>query len=916
MIRRILITTSLFIAGLASSASAAPVKGQISNQNETVHVEFSGQEAWEYNLKKVRLNGKPYMHLTLPSLDEATTQKMNSFKSPFVKSVKFEKQQGENRHIVLFELADENVESFDYLTDQPSRLIVDFFVGKGVAAPVAKTPKPPIKTAKNTSKKARTPAGGDALVIAKGPLTADVVKSEDLTVRSGIFDGGDPNFERFSMKDYEIKEQAILRSKENYYIPFPMLNLENVNWDKVKAAVPEFSIHPDETDENKQARLLLTLYKKKRHNVYLKTLQWFKEKYPESKYGEVIAFMTGEVYYRIWEENGRVDDFDLAIESYKNAVRKFPTSILAERTSLLIGFYQLDRGDNLAAIKYLNEHANNPAFGDAHVFSKDLARLGVFLGYLRLNKYNEAYETVDALEKDTPHADLKMEAAYRKGDIFMKSKNYARAVEEYQRALSSYPQGQSVLSNAFFNKAESLFSLEKYPQSLESFRDYIRRFPSNDHAPFALTRMGELLEILGADRSKVIGAYLETHFRYGENPSAIIARLRLLSAKMKGMKKKEVETTAKEILSLAGKLDIPHIQQFANIMIADGYNQRKEYDKALDLLIQYFQQDPGAVDEPQLKKRIVANINDKLREEIQGGQFIKGLKTHQKYSDNWLKDTDERIDTSYFLGRAFEMGGAYKTAEKYYQQVLNSYYSLTSSEKDKALAVLDHLPSQDSLNLRLGHVAYSLGRYNRAYDQIKNIKNPEKMTDEEQIERVSLAVKLLEKKGDVDSAIRYLTELLKVWQGVPALLAEPYLSLAELEVKAGREQDAQKSLEKIDKMMKDSGKIPANIHAAALEKLGDLYFQDKQTEKCVAAYKSLLDQYEDKKPLSSIRYKLGKIYFDRGDTQKAADVWSNFKNDKTGTWQKLAQEELKGIEWQADYKKYLKRIPAMAGKEK
>lgn len=917
LIRRILFTISLTIIGLTSSAWAVQVKGQISNQNETVHVEFSGQETWEYDLKKVRVGNRSFMQLSLANLDEDTIQKLSSFKSPFVKSLKFEKQKGDNKNLVLFELADDSVESFDYLTDQPSRLVVDFFIGSGKKLPVAAAAKKPAtkKIAKLPPKKVRTPAGSDVLVLQKGEANTDLAKAQD-SVRAGLFDGGDPQFDRFSIKDYEINEHAIQKSKENYYIPFPMLELENGNWDKVKAAVPEFAIHPEDTNENKEARLLLTLYKKKRYNVYLKTLQWFKEKYPDSKYNEVIAFMTGEVYYRQWQDEGKIDNFDMAIETFKSAVRKFPTSILAERTSLLIGYYQLDRGDNLAAIKYLNDHANNSSFGDAHVFSKDLARLGVYLGYLRLNKYNEAFETVDALEKETPHTDLKVEAAYRKGDIFMKSKNYSRAVEEYQRALSTYPQGSNSLSNAYFNQAESLFSLDKFKESLGTFKEYVKKFPTNNHAPFALTRMGEILEIMGADKSKVMGAYLETYFRYGENPSAIIARLRLLSAKMKGMKKKEVDTTVAEILSLADKLNIPHIQQFATVMIADGFNQRKEYDKALDLLVKYYQQDPSSVDEPQLKKRIVANINDKLREEIQDGQFIKGLKTHQKYADNWLKGTEDRLDTTYFLGRAFEMGGANQTAEKYYQQVLNSYYASVNTDKAKSLAVLDYLPSLDSLNLRLANVTYALGRFNRAFEQIKNIKRPEKMTDEEQIERVSLAVKLLDKKGDVDSAIRYLTELLKVWQGVPSLLAEPYLNLAELETKAGREQDAQKSLEKIDKMMKDSGKIPTNVHATALEKLGDLYFKDKQIEKCVAAYKGLLEQYEDKKPLSSIRYKLGKIYFDRGEIQKAADIWGHFKNDKGGTWQKLAQEELKGVEWQADYKKYLKRIPAMAGKEK
>jgi tetratricopeptide (TPR) repeat protein len=897
------------------------VKGQISNQNETVHVEFTGQESWEYDLKKVNQNKKHFFQLTVPTLDDSTAAKLEGFKSPFVKSLKIQNVDGEKKSQILFELADENVESFDYLTDQPSRLIVDFFTSakatkKTAEAKKEKSAAPAKASAKAEAKVAadkRKPAG-DVLIIKDGPGEYNVANSKDDGLHAGIFDGGDPAFDRFTIKDYEIKEEAILKSKDNYYIPFPMLELDNLNWERVKVANPEYSINAADTEENKEARLLLTLFKKKRYNVYLKALEWFEQKYPDSKYQEIITFMTGDVYFKNWQATGNVADFDIAIEKYKEGLKKFPTSVLAERTSVMLGYLQLERGDNLSAIKYLNEHATNTNFGGPHVFSKDLARLGVYLGYIRLNKFNEAYQTLETLEKESPHTDLKMEAAYRKGDIFVKSKNFTRAVEEYQRALAAYPQGQTTMPNAYFNQAESLFLLDKYRQSLDTFREYGHRFPSSDHAPFALTRIGELLEILGADKARVMGAYLETYFRYGESPSAIIARLRLLSARMKGMKQKEVDVTVKEILSLSQKLNLPNIQEFATVMIADGYNQRKDYDKALDLLVKYFQEHHGTVDEAQLRKRIVSNINDKFREQVEAGDFISGLKTHQKYADNWLKGTDNRLDTKYFIGRAFENGGANQQAEKFYQDVVNEYYAAQNTEKQKNILVLEHLPSLDSLNLRLASVLVSEGRYSRAYDQLKNIKHPEQMSEEEQIERVSLAVKLLDKKGDVDSAIRYLTELLKVWKGVPSLLAEPYLNLADLEVRAGRSEDAKKSLEKVDRMMKDSGKVSESVHSAALEKLSDLYFQDKQIDKSIATYKELLDLYESKKPLSSIRYKLGKIYFDRGDIQKAADIWGQFKNDKSGMWEKLAQEELKNVEWQTDYKKYLKRIPAMAGK--
>ena len=74
----------------------------------------------------------------------------------------------------------------------------------------------------------------------------------------------------------------------------------------------------------------------------------------------------------------------------------------------------------------------------------------------------------------------------------------------------------------------------------------------------------------------------------------------------------------------------------------------------------------------------------------------------------------------------------------------------------------------------------------------------------------------------------------------------------------------------------------------------------------------MLEKYEETRPLSSIRYKLGQIYFKRGEVQKASEVWNEFKGEKSGFWKNLAQEQLKNSEWRDGYKKYIKRIPAMS----
>lgn len=928
----------------ASHSYAAKVSSAISDQGDTVHLELSGQQNWDYDLRRVEKAGKSFVQLTVDAMDEASLRKMQSFKSDLVSSVSVDKSGPDGKYIVSFQIPGDEVESFDYLTDQPSRLVIDFYANsqnkaKPVAAAAKETKKAKEETdgendggkaltelPKKNAKLAELPAKGKTAAAKAGkdgktrkPATADVLvvkndgpNSHDSTEsRSGLFDGGDPNFERFSIKDYEIKEDALLRSKESYFIPYPMIRPENNYWEKMKIASPIYEIAPKTTDENKQARLLLTLFENKRYAVYLKTEEWFTKKYPESEYNDLIDFMTADVYKNLWQDKEDPKYYEIAQVKYKQAIQKHPKSPLVERTSLMLGNMALEKGDSMDAIRLFNDHIEKGYGGKADALSNDLARMGTGIAYLKLNRYQEAADIFTKLQKESPHKEMKAEAAYREGDVYVQAKNYQKAVDTYKDAVKKYPEYQSEYPNAFYNQAEALFGMGNYRQALDAYLDFMKKFPSHEHAAFAMTRMGELLDILGADKSRVIGAYLETYFRYGESNNAIISRLRLTSARMKGMKPKEVEAATKEILSLVKKLDIPNIEQFGTIMIAEGYTARGEHEKAIDLLTKYYQENPTTVDRDLVKNRIIGNITDEIRNQIAAGDFIKALKTHSKYAESWLKNSD-RIDTKYYLAQAFEMAGAQAEADKYYRDVLNQVYAIKGSSTDKELTANKRKPSEDELNLRLAVVAYQEKKFNQSYDYLRNVKNPETLTEPQQIERVRVAVDLLEKRGDLDSAVRYLTELLKTWKGQAALVADPYLRLAQLEMKQNKPDAAIESLKKIDVLMADSKAVPVNTHEKSLELLGQLYLDKGDSANAITALDKLLGTYEEARPLSSYRYKLGQIYFKKGEVQKAADVWDKLKSQKNQFWYNLAQEQLKNSEWRDDYKKYIQRIPAMS----
>ena len=338
------------------------------------------------------------------------------------------------------------------------------------------------------------------------------------------------------------------------------------------------------------------------------------------------------------------------------------------------------------------------------------------------------------------------------------------------------------------------------------------------------------------------------------------------------------------------------------------------FEKSINLLADYYQQNPNTVDAQMFQKRIIGNINDKIMDEISKGNFIQALQTHKKYLDNWLRFS-KRTDTSYYLGRAYELAGVPAEASQYYQTVLNKIYALQGTQEGKEKFVKEKLPSVETLNLRMAQVEFQQNRLNQSYNFLKNIKDPELMNQEDQIERILLATKIFEHRGDLDSAVRYLTEILRTWKGQVEKVAEPYYQLGTLEEKMKKPDDAIVSFEKVRSLMEDTKLVDSEIYYKSLEKLAEIHFQKNNKEKAIAVYSEMLEKFEDKKPLASIRYRLGKIHFDQGNLKKATEIWAQFKGDKSQFWKNLSQEQMQNADWKQNYNKYIDRIPAMSDKE-
>lgn len=900
----------------ASPAFGAGVDARLTHFGETLHLELRGRDNWVYDVRKTEEQGRTVYHVQVPALDAASSARLPKIKFPGLESVSVEPG-ADSSQVLKFSFAkNSRIDHFDYLTDKPSRLIVDFFNDTSAAKPAAKAAAAPAKpAAKAPAAKGRQPAS-DVLVIGpQGPLQAAVdpltaAPAEPPPPQTGIFDGADPDFSRFAIQDFEVKESAIIASRQKVYVDFPLLHLKPDELRLLQSKAPVYEIEPKDNDENKQARLLLTLRKNGRAEVFLKTAKWFFDKYPKSQYAEILKFMWADVLYDRWQESRKAEDLDVAVQKYEEAMKEFPDSALNERSQLLIAYSQLERGDALASLQAFQAHSRK--FPESA--NRDLVKIAMAEAYAQLNRGDDALKIYDDVIKNAKRAQDRVRASFLRPDILFQQKKDKEAADAYRKLRDRYPGEYLEYPNAAFNLAAAEFRLGNYRASLDAHLDFVKKFPTHSYSGYALTRVGELLEILGADPSRVMGAFLETYFRYGSTPGAVVARLRMLSSRMRGMKSQELEKAVQDIMKLARDSKLPKMDQFATVMVADGYHDRGEYEKSLNLLRDFYQRNPTTADTDLLNQRIVRNIADEIHSQVEKGEFLKAMRTHQKHSNDWLRNSN-RVDVQYDLARAFEQAGVQDEAEKLYRESFNRILALKGTPKEKEVGVFEKVPSTDEILLRMAAVNMNRDQSQLAFNNLKDIKNPEKLTDAQQIERILLAAKLYEQKGEPATAVRYLTELVKAWKGIPVLVAEPYYSLGQMEEKLGQADAAIASYRRVDELMRDSGKVSEKTHARALENMARLQAETRQTDAAIATYNRLLDVYEAKMPLASLRYKLGRIHFDKGELQKASEVWEKLDRDKNSFWAKMADENLKSSKWNDDNKKYLRRLPASAQTE-
>lgn len=898
--------------------------GQVKSLGETLNFELFGQNSWDYDLKRVKEKGTAKLLLSVKGSNSETISKIKNIENPFVSQIKVSEQKVDGKNQIEFTLKSDKVEAFDYLTDSPSKLIIDFYFDEASSGSQASQTPSNNKDAKATSTKdgaakkdskalaqnqntkKRTPAN-DFLSVSDFTNNPNHT-SEEMDLKSGLFDQAENKFERFKVKAHELNPDAVYKSLSDYYVKFPIIEQPFLFWTKIQKNVPGFEISPQKTEENKQARLIRSLYGKKKTLVLLKTVDWFSKKYPNSEYLEVANAMAAESLLHFWKETGDRKYLAQAQAYYQKVSEKFPNSPLAERSSLSNAMYDFDNKNYLAALRKLTLHKEK--YKDS--ISASYAQMAEAACLAKLNKLDDALKNIDEVITTAKDSSLKAEAEIYKGNYLMLNGKYSQAKDQYADVAKNHSKESELMPSALFNKMEAAFRLRLNLEAHQSALDFLQKYSAHEHAPYALTRVGEVLEAIGAHPEKYVGAYLETQFRFGDSPKTAVARLHLLSVRMKGMKDEELKSTLSKMEDLTKKSDLADIAQFKSMMLAEGYSRRDQYEKAIETLTKFYQDQPTQTNSAGtnvVTDQIKQNIFNLIRSESDKGNHKNVLNLNKKYMDSWIRN-EKRIDNTYYIGKAYQAAGAYQPAIKNFETVIENLAKLGQDHQSKIIKAKENLPQLEQAYLAVASSQNQMNNYQSALENIEKIKNPSVLTPAEQIERVDIASQLYERKGDYPAAIRYLNEVVRVWGDQPDLVAGSGVRLAQLEAKNKNYDQALGVLDQLlEKPMKDESKL--KIYKAKSE----ISLNGNRDDEAVESLKYILENTSGKN-LAEERFKLGELLYKKGELKTAKETWTNFTAQDDGFWKKMADERMSGYEWQTDYKKYLNRIPASVREQK
>ncbi|MBC7384375.1 MAG: tetratricopeptide repeat protein [Bacteroidia bacterium] len=209
---------------------------------------------------------------------------------------------------------------------------------------------------------------------------------------------------------------------------------------------------------------------------YIKSQNHYKlfqneEEIKSTRFYNLSFYNLGYAYLKTENYNKAIESFKLYVEKdfamgnpevYTDAViRTADCYFVSKNYDKSIDYY------NLVIQKQLNG-------ADYALYQKSLI-LGV------LGRNEEKITALKTLESNFPRSTYIDDAVYERADIYLKTEDYANAIEAFSLIITNYPRS-IYLRKAMLNKSLALFNINKNEEALVEIKKLVNNYPNSDEA--------------------------------------------------------------------------------------------------------------------------------------------------------------------------------------------------------------------------------------------------------------------------------------------------------------------------------------------------------------------------------------------------------------------------------------------------
>ena len=502
--------------------------------------------------------------------------------------------------------ASPKMEHFEFRKDDQGKFFVDFFYRKGpTRADVEKQEK--ALNAKHEREKAA--------------LFQKKEEEKKLSREKRIQDGR--NALLFCEQPFSRETTVFLKFRPEHQT----LNFSTYFPDKIPDHRFEYSEPKGKGEEQDMVRLALKLSHDNKHALVVKTVEFLEKEYPKSKFINEMEFLKANAFYRLgFEEKGKSLLQDLARQAKGTEVGLHAAGFLATRN--------VAESEWLAALGvFLTQKKEMPKHPLMWLF-----RFGIAESLFQIRQGDQAREEFEWLAKNAPNPEIRAEAAFKIGDVFLERGQYAQAVKSYGEALKGNEKQLSSYPGVLLNLAESYFQLEELDRAEAAFKRFLDVGYSQPSAWRASLRLAEISAMRTRLDVAAERGFMDTINRYPLSPGALVARIRLLPCGSHGgfdLPAGERLLYSPEVLNFpaGGALYTNQLRELVGLTEVRMMISFKEYQKAIERGLLRLRENPSVEIRKLIEHAMIGGIKSILEQKLKDGDHFGAIAFYEKYGD-------------------------------------------------------------------------------------------------------------------------------------------------------------------------------------------------------------------------------------------------------------------------------------------